>query len=564
MIGGDGYGNAYSLDGEGRIYSTGNGNLTKTIYNAASQVTQINFGSGDSDTFTYDPAGRMNKYQYNVGSQSVVGTPNWNANGTLGSLTITDPFNSADAQSCNYSHDDLIRVAGVNCTSTPAWAQTFTYDAFGNINKSGNSSFNASYSASTNRMTQIASSTPTYDSDGNVTNDFLHTYSWDAYGKPVTIDGAGITYDALGRMVEQNKNGTYTQVEYAPSGFKMQLITGGINGSYSSFVPLPGGEMAVWFGGVPHYGHSDWLGSSRLFSTPSQTVLGDVAYAPFGETYAASGSPDLSFTGMNQDTSSNLYDFPAREYGIQGRWPSPDPAGLLAVDPSDPQSWNRYAYVDNDPLGFIDPTGLFIFVPPPPLPDPFYFGNDPFFDGNGAPNGGLCIKIHEHLLGYTLSQAQEACGVSPPTPPQTPGPKQCTNVPQSPPAVSATANLNLVNQSTQGMWPDTKLAFFIEVFQTGGAFDYKTNYSGSGWGPGNGQQFVDYGNWNFGYTCGANYGSYFCQSAAGVARMYRAVKQGSNPFGDGIPFLRPPFGDQKRDNQQIQNGAKAQASGCAQ
>src|ERR1700746_2170351 len=84
----------------------------------------------------------------------------------------------------------------------------------------------------------------------------------------------------------------------------------------------------------------------------------DIAYAPFGEPYAQSGTADPSFTGQRQDTVSGLYDFPAREYGIQGRWPSPDPAGLGAVDPTIPQSWNRYAYAFNNPLAMIDPFGL--------------------------------------------------------------------------------------------------------------------------------------------------------------------------------------------------------------
>ena len=60
---------------------------------------------------------------------------------------------------------------------------------------------------------------------------------------------------------------------------------------------------------------------------------------------------------VNQDTAANLYDFPARDYGIQGRWPSPDPAGLASVSPDDPQTWNHYAYVRNSPLGATDPTG---------------------------------------------------------------------------------------------------------------------------------------------------------------------------------------------------------------
>ena len=122
--------------------------------------------------------------------------------------------------------------------------------------------------------------------------------------------------------------------------------------------PLPGGATAVWSNGIGWYRHSDHLGSSRFASTSTRTMYSDLAYAPFGEPYAQKGSTDLSFTGQNQDTVSNLYDFPAREYGIQGRWASPDPAGTAAVNPENPQSWNRYAYVLNNPLALVDPIGL--------------------------------------------------------------------------------------------------------------------------------------------------------------------------------------------------------------
>jgi RHS repeat-associated protein len=67
----------------------------------------------------------------------------------------------------------------------------------------------------------------------------------------------------------------------------------------------------------------------------------------------------LNFTGQYEDTLSGLYDFLYREYSpVQGRWISPDPAGLAAVDPTNPQSWNRYAYALNSPVRYIDPTGL--------------------------------------------------------------------------------------------------------------------------------------------------------------------------------------------------------------
>jgi RHS repeat-associated protein len=250
------------------------------------------------------------------------------------------------------------RATTANCGSI--WSQTFSFDAFGNINKTGNSSFSASYSPSTNRMTTIGSSTPTYDANGNVTNDFLHTYAWDAEGRPVTIDGIGATYDALGRMVELNRSGTYTEIAYSPSGGKLALMSG--QSLLRAFVPLPGGATAVYTSsGLDHYRHSDWLGSARLETTPSQTVYGDAAYAPYGETYAQSGTADFSWTGINADVEpanpETLYDFPAREYGIQGRWPSPDPLGLGAANLGDPQSWNRYAYVDNNPLAVTDPSG---------------------------------------------------------------------------------------------------------------------------------------------------------------------------------------------------------------
>jgi RHS repeat-associated protein len=218
-------------------------------------------------------------------------------------------------------------------------------------------------------MTEIGSSTPTYDANGDVTNDFLHTYAWDANGRPVTIDGVSVMYDALGRMVERS-NGTYTQIVYTPSGAKLAILSGST--LQKAFVPLPGGSAAVYnSSGLAYYRHSDWLGSSRFASTPSRAMYYDGAYGPFGELYAQTGTTDVSFTGMNQDTVANLYDFPAREYGTQGRWPSPDPSGLLFVHLRDPQTLNRYAYVNNNPLSFTDPLGLGVDADGNCVPDAF-------------------------------------------------------------------------------------------------------------------------------------------------------------------------------------------------
>jgi RHS repeat-associated protein len=65
------------------------------------------------------------------------------------------------------------------------------------------------------------------------------------------------------------------------------------------------------------------------------------------------------FTGKERDAESGLDYFGARYYGgALGRFSSPDPAGLLAAKPGNPQSWNLYTYSMNSPLTNIDPDGL--------------------------------------------------------------------------------------------------------------------------------------------------------------------------------------------------------------
>jgi len=382
---------SYAPDAQGRpntvTASSGQNPVTSTTYSpyAAPQLT-VNLGSGDSDVFTADTStGRLTQYKFKIGAtQSLTGNLTWNANGSLQQQAITDNFNSTNTQTCNYAYDDISRLASGNCGS--AASQTFSYDPFGNINKSGSPfSFQPTYSYATNRMTLLPGNfTPTYDNNGNVLNDSAHQYTPDAENRPMTTDGVALTFDALGRMVEQNRSSVYTQIVYGPGGGKLALMSG--QTLQKAFVALPGGAQAVYnSSGLLYYGHSDHLGSARLGSTTTRTFSCDLAYAPFGEPYAQFGTPDLSFTGQRQDTSSGLYDFLAREYSSQGRWPSPDPTGLTAVSLSNPQTWNRYAYVGNNPLSRTDPLGEF-FV------DCSWGGCPgsacPYCGGGGAEGGG--------------------------------------------------------------------------------------------------------------------------------------------------------------------------------
>jgi RHS repeat-associated protein len=195
-----------------------------------------------------------------------------------------------------------------------------------------------------------------------VLNDSIHTLTWDVFSLPATIDSIGITYDVLGRMVERNNNGTITQVLYTPGGAKIANMSG--QTLDKGFVQLPAGAVAEYSSnGGFYYRNPDWQGSGRLITQEGTPwVYYDGSYSPFGFPYDVYNCCDVSFTGMSEDTSANLYDFPAREYEFQGRWVSPDLAGLFAVDPTNPQSWNRYAYALNNPLANVDPTGLTCYI----------------------------------------------------------------------------------------------------------------------------------------------------------------------------------------------------------
>jgi RHS repeat-associated protein len=356
--------------------------------------------------------------------------------------------------------------------------------------------------------------------------------------------------------------------------------------NYSEY-PLPGGSVLSQGGGAHGVQMADWLGTIRAFWIyTGGSYSTSSAHAPFGESYGSTGGYATGFAGEamgDGDPTNTTYWFPERHLrSSQGRWLSPDPAGLGAVEPGNPQSWNRYAYVGNSPLNNIDPQGL-----QGNTNDQF---NEPTSAGDCSGGESICLNLQGlvngvdefdllhtpvrgwrcngdcgwYVVGNALSFIDQArttghgpfsflSKVSAANNGQQP--KPCANVPKSPPGASATFNANLVSQETQGMWPATKLDYFYQVFRTGGTFDFKAT---------GGDQYVDYGNWNFGYVCGANYPALFCQSAAGANRMSRAAMQGTNPFGSGVPFVKSPYGDQAADNQQIRNGIQAQASGCVQ
>jgi RHS repeat-associated protein len=408
---------SYVLDGEGRPITatdtTHSLNLvTSASYNPSGSATGVGYGNGDSDSFTYSSTtNRLANVAYSIAGGSpfsITTALTWNPNASLQQMQITDTNDSTKNQTCAYAADDLRRIASVNC-GTSTWAQNFSYDAFGNINKAnaGNAtSYVAAYSAITNQVT----GGPAYDGNGNqLSSTGLRSINWNAAGNAVTVtpqSGSAVsgTYDAVDRLVETSSSSGYSEFVYGAAGDKAAAVSSGTLQGAS--VMLPGGETAVYnASGLNFIRHTDWLGSSRLATTWAHTVYSKESYAPFGETYSEAGTPDRDFTGHDQSEvtgaqATGTYETWFRKYDpAAGRWLSPDPLGWGAVDIAYPQSLDRYAYVSNRPLELLDPYGLeqrcnavvgvssdggitIICPPDPPSPPP------PPGLGGGGPDGG--------------------------------------------------------------------------------------------------------------------------------------------------------------------------------
>ena len=112
-------------------------------------------------------------------------------------------------------------------------------------------------------------------------------------------------------------------------------------------------------GGVVYYLLGDHLGSTSLVLNADGTVHSQARYYPYGGTRWTAGTlpTDYRFTGQRRESGLGLYQMGARWYDpALGRWISPD---TIVPDPLNPQSLNRYAYVYNRPLVYIDRDGHF-------------------------------------------------------------------------------------------------------------------------------------------------------------------------------------------------------------
>ncbi len=108
---------------------------------------------------------------------------------------------------------------------------------------------------------------------------------------------------------------------------------------------------------ITHYYIADHLGSAQMELSAGGWPVWSGQFAPFGQELANAYTPmHYKFTGKERDSESSNDYFGARYYGsTSGRFMSADDGSDQGA--ADPQSWNLYSYVRNNPLSRTDPDG---------------------------------------------------------------------------------------------------------------------------------------------------------------------------------------------------------------
>jgi RHS repeat-associated protein len=211
-----------------------------------------------------------------------------------------------------------------------------------------------------------------YDDAGNMTYDGSYYYTYDGNNRVVGVgtssgsnNVASYSYNSRGMRVSTTSSGGTVEWMFDLSGNALTASVPGTTQFYGAEYFVGGRDWGTLSTGGVNFRYPDWVGNGRVWQDVAGTVTQQAAYAAFGDGLFAPGGGSCCslqagmFDDAWQDSANNTYHTLNREYSpTQGRWLTPDPAGMAAIDPTNPQTWNRYAYVTNNPVSFTDPLGL--------------------------------------------------------------------------------------------------------------------------------------------------------------------------------------------------------------
>jgi RHS repeat-associated protein len=309
-----------------------------------------------------------------------------------------------------FAYDVLDRVRSSQVAGQSA--QTFAIDAIGNITSRTSVGSYVYPAAGTARPHLLSSITGTvagltnpgfsYDANGNIANGLNRAYEWSTANLPFNIDrlsdgtltSANLRYAFLYgperqrtlqtiRLMSGIALGAEQRRIYSGGGIEKEIDFAAANTKIRTYLPQGLGYVEESFAGtalaptatatrVERYFLKDSLGSLNVVVDAAGTVLQRMGYDAWGRRRNANGSEmawstlgpgglanlqdHTGYTGQLQLDDLGLVHLNGRVYDpMLGRMTSPDPT---VPEPYDLQSWNRASYVQNNPMGFADPTGF--------------------------------------------------------------------------------------------------------------------------------------------------------------------------------------------------------------
>jgi RHS repeat-associated protein len=372
---------------------------------AAGHLLQQTYGNGLTTQQVFDPAtGRvLNQY---AGAGNAVQNMNYTYD-TLGNLKTRLDINSSLGEL--YQYDTLNRVSDATATSGAVnTASHYSYNEIGNITNKpdvGGYIYNASGLNSvrphavaqiTGTVNGIVNPSFAYDANGNMLSGAGRTVTWSSFNIPSQVSNqtpAGIKTAAFWYNPEHERTkelqadqsivitlsprydtGLHFEKKYiAANGvltgaveYEHYLYAGGMMfGKYITTTATDGVTPATT---AMEYYTKDNLGSIVAITDATGTVTQRLSYDVWGKRRYPNGAadpngllnnPDMyhGFTGHEMLDSVGLIHMNGRLYDpVMGRFVSADPT---IQAPDNLQSYNRYAYVWNNPLNSTDPSGYF-------------------------------------------------------------------------------------------------------------------------------------------------------------------------------------------------------------
>ena len=380
------------------------GYATSLTYQANGLLATVAHSNSVSDTMTPDPNGMarpcsMLTYRGSIeGSTSdpcgVAISASAPLRWTTGQYQYDGAGNITNVGDTAYKYDAFSRLRSWTET-LPGGGQNSTvlgFDTYGNQLSSFMKScgapvdgaahcFSTSYvpmtvTGTTNHYTSV-----TYDAAGNVVQDSDHRlFSYDAFNRTKTAEASGRQFRFLYGPDEERvaivervpvSGVTRNRTTWTLRGFGRELLSTWKDDSTTGTRIWTWTEDEIRRGGsllasvnptrTLHYS-LDHLGSPRVVTDGTGALVGYQTFAPFGQGGSSDGG-SLQFTGHERDrtTAGANADLPdymhARYYSAQwGRFLGVDPT-WSSVDQRSSQSWNRYSYVRNNPVGNSDPDG---------------------------------------------------------------------------------------------------------------------------------------------------------------------------------------------------------------